>query len=173
MEKDIAHTLHYRTKFVGTNGGHYVDTSDSLVIWSYVLMSDDHLKLDFKVLTDLISFSEVSYKTTMQLSDFVSPAIALHELRSGDGSLRSAIRAQFPDFNFHTLLVRHMSMNVSTSHFCNHEILYYVRPSKEAKALWVLDRHTTKIEIKRNTCRKDWICYSHTDLPEIDLQGYR
>jgi hypothetical protein len=95
----------------------------------------------------------------------------LNELLSGDCSLRSAIKTHFPEFHYHAQLTRPDTQNVSLASFRSHEVFYYTKPLQGDNELWVVDKSTAKVVIKRRTRKSDWICVA--DMPEINLQGYR
>ncbi len=82
----------YMARFEGRFGDFYTGSRYLLVIWWYTLISFNHIKLHYIIVDDLINFTEKRYTTSILLSDFVSPVVALHRLYSGDNRIQRAIK---------------------------------------------------------------------------------
>jgi hypothetical protein len=73
----------------------------------------------------------------------------------------------------HTQIFSPTLLNASVSHGCSHEVFYFTTLTNEVTELWVLDKGTVEVVIKRANSKYDWTCNSNNDVTRIDLLGYQ
>jgi hypothetical protein len=108
------------------------------------------------------------------MNDFISPSVVLHELLPGNrGWLRFILKWKFPGLNFHTNLTDPSPFGSSLSDFPYQEI-FYPRSPGEKNEVWVFDKRTMRVEIKRSTSASDWSCCNGGNflVQRIQLESY-